>query len=364
MLGLAVARGAVHGWLLQMSSNDESVYEKELGGQLLASVSRSFYLTLKALPKELREPISLAYLLARTADTIADTAEAPESVRLECLRTFDRLVLAPGRLAEVEGELVAKLNQSFAPHQTDEAERRLMEKTELALAWLRTMKGAPRRAITEVLQRIIAGQSLDIQRFPADGEVRALATAEELDDYTWRVAGCVGEFWTRLCASELNEVFLPGVGEEQMVADGVRMGKALQLVNILRDVGKDFRFGRCYLPEDELSKAGVQQLVRLVESGDAVRAVWEKWAAVAEDHLEAGLRYVCALAHGKLRYATALPLLLAYATLEKLRKASWEELLAGVKISRLEVARLLAETLVANRSAAGIEKLAGRWRRR
>ncbi|MCA1964642.1 MAG: squalene/phytoene synthase family protein, partial [Prosthecobacter sp.] len=63
----------------------ESHHERELGGQLLASVSRSFYLTLKALPAELREPISLAYLLARTADTIADTAEAPAALRLECL---------------------------------------------------------------------------------------------------------------------------------------------------------------------------------------------------------------------------------------------------------------------------------------
>lgn len=347
-----------------MSSNDESVYEKELGGQLLASVSRSFYLTLKALPKELREPISLAYLLARTADTIADTAEAPESVRLECLQTFDRLVQARVRLAESEGELVVVLQQSFAPYQTDEAERRLMEKTELALAWLRTMNGAPRLAITEVLQRIIEGQQLDIQRFPADGEVRALATAEELDDYTWRVAGCVGEFWTRLCATELEAPFAAGVSVEEMVADGERMGKALQLVNILRDVGKDFQLGRCYLPEAELRAAGVEGLASVLEGGSAVRGVWEKWAIEAEAHLEAGLRYVCRLTHGKLRYATALPLLLAYATFEKLRAASWLELLAGVKISRLEVARLLAETLVANRSAAGIEKLAGRWRRR
>jgi farnesyl-diphosphate farnesyltransferase len=363
MLGLAVWRGAVHECGLQMSSNDESVYEKELGGQLLASVSRSFYLTLKALPRELREPISLAYLLARTADTIADTAEAPAGVRLVGLETFARLVQSPVREAAVEGEWVAELRQAFAPHQTDEAERQLMEKTELALAWMRTMTGAPRRAITEVLQRIIEGQRLDIERFPADGTVRALETAEALDDYTWRVAGCVGEFWTRLCGTELEAAFAEGVPVEEMVADGVRMGKALQLVNILRDVGKDFRMGRCYLPESELRAAGVADLVGVMEGGPAVRGVWAKWATEAEGHLEAGLRYVCRLTHGKLRYATALPLLLAYATFEKLRAASWKELLAGVKLSRLEVARLLAETLVANRSSAGLEKLARRWRR-
>ncbi|WP_172682562.1 squalene/phytoene synthase family protein [Verrucomicrobium spinosum] len=43
---------------------------------------------------------------------------------------------------------------------------------------------------------------LDIQRFPGDGQLRALATTRDLDDYTYLVAGCVGEFWTRLCATE------------------------------------------------------------------------------------------------------------------------------------------------------------------
>jgi len=39
---------------------------------VLKGVSRSFYLTLRVLPKKLREPIGLAYLLARTADTLTD----------------------------------------------------------------------------------------------------------------------------------------------------------------------------------------------------------------------------------------------------------------------------------------------------
>lgn len=344
-----------------MSGEDESAYEKELGGKLLAAVSRSFYLTLKALPKELREPISLAYLLARTADTIADTAAAPARLRLECLGVFGRLVKQREGAGMEERGWVVQLKSEFARHQTDEAERRLMERTQEALAWLRTMQGAARVAIEEVLERIIAGQQLDIERFPADGQVRALGTAEELDDYTWRVAGCVGEFWTRLCGSELAEAFGPEGSEAERIVNGVRMGKALQLVNILRDVGKDYRLGRCYLPEAELRTAGLVRLEELLEGGAAVTEVWEKWQQVAQQHLQAGLQYVSQLAHGKLRYATALPLFLAFATLEKLRKASWAERLAGVKISRMEVARLLTETLMANRSVAGLEKLAARW---
>jgi hypothetical protein len=89
-------------------------------------------------------------------------------VRLACLHAFDRLLQSPQREAAAEGQLVAILTQSFAPHQSDEAERRLMEKIELSLAWLRTLRGASRQAITEVLERIIAGQQLD--RTPIGGQ--------------------------------------------------------------------------------------------------------------------------------------------------------------------------------------------------
>ena len=79
--------------------SDETHHERELGGQLLAAVSRSFYLTLKALPKELREPISLAYLLARTADTIADTGSGelvpltPSGENIDRLRETAQMML-------------------------------------------------------------------------------------------------------------------------------------------------------------------------------------------------------------------------------------------------------------------------------
>jgi farnesyl-diphosphate farnesyltransferase len=342
-----------------MSQEDESVYEKELGGKLLASVSRSFYLTLKALPKELREPISLAYLLARTADTLADTAEVPESMRMECLRAFDGLIRVPD--AGIETALSAKLKNEFAAFQSDAAEKRLMEVLSDSLAWLGTMRGAARVAVLEVLERIIAGQILDIERFPGDGHLRSLKTAEELDDYTWRVAGCVGEFWTQLCATELKDAFEVGVTAEAMVADGIHMGKALQLINILRDVGKDMKLGRCYLPEEMWRETGLVDVGALKSESQKLRPVWEHWAKVCDGHLEKGLRYVCRLKHGKLRYATALPLMLAFGTLKKLRAASWEEVLAGVKISRLDVAKLLTETLVTSRSESGLRAQAKRW---
>ena len=317
--------------------SDETHHERELGGQLLASVSRSFYLTLKALPKELREPISLAYLLARTADTIADTASVDAALRLDCLECYRALVRGAGEVQSLANTLITQ----FCPQQSDDAERRLMQKFADGIAWLRTMQPTPLAAIQSVLEHIIDGQMLDIRRFPADGRLRSLTSAEELDEYTWLVAGCVGEFWTQLCASELPASLDPAVSTVQMKAWGARMGKGLQLINILRDIGEDTRDGRCYLP---------------CQPAD-IQTEWFLWLQTCTEHLECGLRYVQHVAHTKLRYATALPLLLGIQTVAKMRASPWDKIQQGIKISRLDVASILAQAAIACRSAAAMEKL-------
>src|SRR6266702_6204994 len=67
---------------LQLMSSSTRAF---LLGPLLKGVSRSFYLTLRILPAGMRDPIGLAYLLARAADTIADTSLIPPEQRLALL---------------------------------------------------------------------------------------------------------------------------------------------------------------------------------------------------------------------------------------------------------------------------------------
>jgi farnesyl-diphosphate farnesyltransferase len=56
--------------------------------EILRRTSRSFHLTIRLLPWAVRDDISLAYLLARATDTVADTATAPEGERLHLLRAL------------------------------------------------------------------------------------------------------------------------------------------------------------------------------------------------------------------------------------------------------------------------------------
>ncbi len=335
--------------------NTESHHERELGGKLLASVSRSFYLTLKALPGQLREPVSLAYLLARTADTIADTAQVPPQTRLVCLDEFEQLIHADTTDPAALGRLAALLQTDFQPLQSDKAEAELMHRFADAIAWLRTMDGSRLTEIRNVLRTIIHGQRLDIQRFPADGTLRSLQTADELDEYTYLVAGCVGEFWTRLCLTELSDAYQPGAGSDHVTALGIDFGKGLQLVNILRDIGKDAALGRCYLPQAEWEPLGIS-LAGIRANPAVLRPVWQQWVHRCEAHLAKAVEYVCAVQHGSLRYATALPLVLGLRTLRSLRSVGDAQLCAGVKISRLEVASVLAQVAMHN-SPEGLARL-------
>src|SRR5580704_8373363 len=101
---------------------------------LLQATSRSFYLTLRVLPARVRPQIGLAYLLARTTDTIADTELVPPAQRLDALQKLRERIL---------GQSSAPLNfGELARQQGLPAEKLLLEKVEASLALLQTLSPA------------------------------------------------------------------------------------------------------------------------------------------------------------------------------------------------------------------------------
>jgi farnesyl-diphosphate farnesyltransferase len=327
---------------------------KELRGPLLRAVSRSFYLSLRILPAALRDPLSLGYLLARATDTIADTAEPPVELRINALR-----VLAAAIQEKDAGEAVKRLPETFAPLQTDSAERMLIEKLPVLLEWLGELTPSDRAEVQAVLVKINRGQMLDLQRFGGGGEIRALATAAELDEYTYLVAGCVGEFWTQLCFAHLQK--FADRPEAEMREFGVRYGQGLQLINIFRDAGNDLRQGRCYFPEDELRSLGLNPNDVLREPV-RTEPVLARWREKAQGGIDAGMDYACAIRNRRVRFATALPALIGARTLSLLREASAEAVTRRVKVPRAEVRRMISSAVLASPKSlrAKFEKLQAR----
>ncbi|MCB1236442.1 MAG: squalene/phytoene synthase family protein [Verrucomicrobiae bacterium] len=311
---------------------------------LLREVSRSFHLSMRVLPGPMRDPVSLGYLLARTSDTLADTAAVPVDARRQCLEKFRALAAVPGDDPEAIAAVSEELGKTFAPIQSHAGERRLLECLPEILGWLAMLDSEDRAATAAVLDEIVRGQTWDLERFTGEG-LRFADTAAELETYTQRVAGCVGEFWTRVGFHNLGEKFAPAAAEAELIEPGRALGRGLQLVNILRDLGEDLAAGRCYLPKDELDAAGWRGAVPWRDNEAALLAVAARWRARCREQLDAGRAYVARLRRGRARFATALPLILAERTLDRLDAAGSAVLERKIKISRGEVRRALFSAL-------------------
>lgn len=306
---------------------------------LLKQVSRSFYLTLRVLPRAVRSQIGLAYLLARATDTVADTGLIPVTARLEALRALRERIL---------GNRATALNfEELSRNQGDPAEAILLERIEEAVSLLDAVSESDRKLIREVLATITSGQELDLQRFGQATSTTALASGEELDDYTYRVAGCVGEFWTKICRAHLFPD--AALDEAKLLRDGVRFGKGLQLVNILRDLPKDLLQHRCYLPVTELASAGLAPADLLEPKNEPkLRPVYNRHLDVAVAHLAAGWDYTCSLPWSciRVRLACAWPVLIGIRTLARLRTGNALDPTQRIKVSRAEVRGIILKSIL------------------
>lgn len=337
---------------------------------LLRDVSRSFHLTLWVLPGGVGRPIGLAYLLARATDTIADTALLPVERRLEALDALKRRVLGQRSEPVRFDDLAAA--QPAVPGGGSPAERVLLERVEEAVAVLSTVGKDDLQRIRDVLRIITEGQELDLRRFDVgrdasggEGSVRALRTRAELDDYTYRVAGCVGEFWTHVCRAHLFPQH-PFEDFDAFLSDGVRFGKGLQLVNILRDLPRDLRQGRCYVPEEVLSPLGLKPEDLLDPSNEArFRPLYDRLLDQAREHLAAGWNYTSTLPRNqrRVRLACAWPILIGVRTLARLGAGRVLDPGSRIKVPKPEVRSILLGSLWRLPSDAAWNGQFTRWSR-
>ena len=308
---------------------------------LLRDVSRSFYITLRLLPRSIRDQIGLAYLLARATDTIADTGAISVEQRLETLQQLRSRILENDSRPLDLPELRAQ--------QSSAAERLLLERIDEALNLLRRTDPVDRQSIQQVLEIITSGQELDLRRFgyASERNIVALKTDAELDDYTYRVAGCVGEFWTRICFRHLAPP--AQLSLEEMITKGVRFGQGLQLVNILRDIPADLRIGRCYLPAEELALIGLRP-VDLLEPANQqkLKPLYDKLLARADANLATAWSYVLELPRSwvRMRVACALPVLIGVKTLNKLRGANVLNPDNRIKVSRQDMKKIMRASIL------------------
>jgi phytoene synthase len=182
-----------------------------LCAKIASQHSKSFHLASTLLPTEKRAAVRALYAFCRTVDDIVDeTAAAHRSIELDYWRGIARGVTHP-----CPDDLVAQ-------------------------AWVDTSTRC--RIPTRYAIQLIDGVARDLTQ-------SRYTTFDDLATYCYGVASTVGLMSMHIVGFESNEA----------VPYAIRLGVALQLTNILRDVGEDLRIGRIYLPQDELTAYGISE---------------------------------------------------------------------------------------------------------
>ena len=324
---------------------------------VLKGVSRSFYLTLRVLPKNLRDPMGLAYLLARAADTISDRKHTGlRGSRIQGLETLRAQVIGPADVT-----VLRRLAANSTDAMSTSGEQALFASLIDSFSLLESLDSADLEQVRGVMRSLIHGMEMDLNVFPGQDSrhISALATREELDNYTYLVAGCVGEFWTSVVI--LHDPSLKDWNVAEMGQKGVLFGKALQLTNVLRDIPSDLRMGRCYLPADELNAAGLvpEDLLDTANESRA-RQVLNCWVKIALSHFDAAEEYLLQIpcSSVRLRLACLWPLLLGLATLARLvNSKTWLDRDSDIKVTRRWIYIMMLKSFLAVRS----DRLIHRW---
>jgi phytoene synthase len=224
---------ACEAWPLAVPPTLDSIVNKDLLNSAYAfcdSVtavhSRSFYLASRLLPAGKRRAVRALYAFCRVCDDIVDRAATQSSAERSLAAWRERVL-------------------SLHPWEDDP----------VAIAWNDTRRRyrIPRR----YAEQLVAGVAQDLRQTRYD-------TFEDLAAYAYGVASTVG----------LMSMHIIGFSTPEAIPYAIKMGVALQLTNVLRDVGEDWRLGRLYLPLEELAGFG------LAEADLAAGRVDDRWRAL------------------------------------------------------------------------------------
>ncbi len=309
---------------------------------ILKSVSRSFYLSMRILPHSMRQSISLAYLLARAADSIADEKQMSRELRESLLHRFRCLVLM-----NFDDKSYGQLRTSLSTQLEHNHEIELIHSLKTIFLLVESLPRNDYLAVMHVIDILTRGMQLDLATFSSSSAIIALDDQKALETYTYYVAGCVGEFWTRQSICHVSA--MSHWDDAKFNTLGIEFGKALQLTNIVRDIAKDAELGRCYLPKTWLNEHSLSSNDLLTPANnEKFRPVTQKAIAQALAYFDSAEQYLLAIPRSqiRLRLAALWPIFIGLKTLELVtHKANFLDSRLTIKVSRKWIYRLLLSSV-------------------
>lgn len=261
--------------------------------KIIRKHSTSFYAAFSTLPKEKAMSVYAIYAFCRKADDIVDEDSNVEG--LERLREELRLFEAG---QEVDHPVWRALRVVFTNYQMD----------------------------ISPFYDMITGQKMDLVFEQPE-------TQRDLEVYSYHVAGSVGLMMLPLLTDE------PECIKEEAIA----LGEAMQITNILRDVGEDLRNSRIYLPKEVMQKFGyTKEMLKSQLRNDTFIALWEFEANQAEKAYSRAIRLLPAL-HEEAKKPLLLSLLFYREILEAVRANDYQCFTQRNHVSKRRKLQLLQE---------------------
>ncbi|MBR4508311.1 MAG: squalene/phytoene synthase family protein [Elusimicrobiaceae bacterium] len=244
---------------------------------LLKNNARTIYLSAKILPKEKQKTFAVAYLVCRIADSVADTSLIEAKKRIEFIKNFPILV-EHGNYKTAQEMALTFLSKAGENIYKNEAE--LLKNIDICIKEFKTLKKEYQKITLEVLRAVCKAMVQDLIFFPEEnsGLIKALPAEKDTLIYCDYMGGQPGVFWAKL---EFGKELKKETQEQAL-----KIGRALQITNILRDIEADAKIGRIYLPLNQIIK---QELMPqdLLEKGNYVKLypVMLYWIKEAKNNL-------------------------------------------------------------------------------
>ncbi len=310
------------------SASDRADYPSD-PWDLLAETSRTFYLSICKLPGDVGRVLCVAYLLLRVSDFFEDSAALEATEKLRWLeRWYDALGGEP---------LSTDWSAQIAAIGATEVDVAAAQRAPMILAEFEALPEDIREPVRRHVRDSTAGMIRWINRGPY------VVTEHDLDDYMHEVAGRVGYLST--------EVFAwgsPAIArrKRELMSLAREAGLALQTVNVLRGIRKDYQRGWVYIPTSYFQQADLNphQMFEPAYHQRALQIV-NVLANKAERHLHSAIEYAQTIPRSeqRVRRACLWPFLFAAATVGVSRNNP-EVLFGEAKISRAQIRRIVRAT--------------------
>jgi farnesyl-diphosphate farnesyltransferase len=295
---------------------------------LLRTASRTFAIGIEQLPSVLCDAGTVAYLLLRVSDYLEDNEEMSNERKIVLLNLWEQILKGNAKAEELTSQ-IQKADTSNPDAVVALPTADIMEQ----------LASLPKAVQEIILQHVIhstQGMARWVERGPQ------VNNEEDMDDYMFEVAGRVGYLLTNLFAwyssaiRNKKDILMPLARE---------FGLALQTVNVIRGLRKDYERGWVYIPKNFLAAVNLtaHELFQPENSAEAIK-VLDMLADKAERHLHGALTCVKSLPQWqhRIRLACIFPLMFAIRTLAISRRNArvFEN---EAKITREEVRQIVKD---------------------